>query len=566
VLRAPDARLAPPRLFSVSSAMEGPPPPARAPLGRPTVLTDLPGDVLAYILSFIPFEEWRYTGGHDRIVASRFAAAAACTALAAAARPPSAAWTDVAIPSRFFADPARSPMPLRGSSAAERNALRDAMSRAAPSVRRLGLIRGDVYFQKLSDWVPALMVAMAAPAAPFLEELKLQVPREVRPSTFEPIVAAATRLTRLQINHFCFEGPPLMISAGCAAILAFRRAVDLDRHGPSPNFFDGLLALLRSLSATVTPGVGVEPPVLVRLEPLWLKPRPSLEQAVCVHELTSVFGRHLTRLAVWGGTPSVYGQRRDPEAHAEAQTAVAPLLENRALPALRELFIYWKWSFDDVPLDLAAVHAPPPGLTFLFMRVRAETDVLLSPAVRAGLASLAVAFDAGRAVDPPVCLRGAGGSFGRLTRLVYGSPLIGLATIDLAPWGRPEFSVPTLVEMEAIGCGFTLNELGRRDRGSWCEGFLASLPRLARLVLRAGVDSGPFWASADGSTEAAAVEDMVTTRLPRAAREAGRRLDVAMHRMREFSDRDALWARFGTGRFLHDFDGFQLALEARPPG
>jgi hypothetical protein len=212
--------------------MEGPPPPARAPLGRPNVLTDLPGDVLAYILSFIPFEEWRYTGGHDRIVASRFAAAAACTALAAAARPPSAAWTDVAISSRIFADPEGSPMPLRGSSAAERNALRDAISRAAPSVRRLGLIRGDVYFQK-SDWVPALMVAMAAPAAPFLEELELQVPREVRPSTFEPIVAAATRLTRLQINHFCFEGPPLMIAVGGAAILAFRNDVRTYGYGPS---------------------------------------------------------------------------------------------------------------------------------------------------------------------------------------------------------------------------------------------------------------------------------------------------------------------------------------------
>jgi hypothetical protein len=533
--------------------MDGPPP-ARAPLGRPTLLTDLPGDVLAYILSFIPFEEEEGRIGDRVVLGSRFVAAAACTALAAAARPPSAAWTGVAIPPRFFAGSERSPMNLSGSSAAERNALRDAMARAAPSVRRLGL--GDIY-SRTYDCVPALMAAMAAPAAPFLEELELGVGDSSLVSTFEPTIAAATRLTRLQINKFRFEGPPPMISASRAAILAFRKDVRFAVYGPSANYFDALLALLRSLTAAAIPGVGVEPPVVVRLEPLVLGLRR--EQAAFVLELTSVFGRHLTRLDVRCGTFLARQDRRDP------QTAVALLLENRALPALRELVIDWRWSYDGVPLDLAGVHAPPPGLTFLSVRVGASTDVLLSPAIRAGLASLAVAGETYRVVDPPQCLRGAGGSFGRLTRLVYGWPVSDCA-INLAPWGSPEFSVPTLVEMEAIGDGFMLNALDRRDRRSWCEGFLAALPRLARLVLRADARTGPFRAATDGPMDAAAVQNMITARLPRVARESGRRLDVAVHRAVQAAGGSAAhWARFGA-RILQYLDGFELALEAPPRG
>jgi hypothetical protein len=534
-------------------AMEGPPP-ARAPLGRPTLLTDLPGDVLAYILSFIPFEERGYTGGGGYgIVASRFVAAAACTALAAAARPPSAAWTDVAIPGRLTADSSS----LQAASVAAQNALRDAMARAAPSVRHLSIRCPNLPVSQ------AIIVAMAAPAAPFLEELKLDIRNEHIFSLVDPILAAATRLTRLEIKKFCFEGPPPMITAGRAAIRAFRNDVRIDANGPSANYFDSLLALLRSLSATVAPGVGVEPLVLMRLDGLWSIPWLRREQAGFVRELTSVFGRHLTRLAVWGGMKAEdRGQLRDPETPAEAGTAVARLLENRALHALRELVIHWLWFFDP-RLDLAAVHAPPPGLTFLPMNVRDAADVLLSPAIRAGLASLAIPCLA-NFIGPLLCLRGAGGSFGRLTRLVYGtSVVLGLEdgiNINLAPWGRPEFSDPTLVEMEAIGGRVTLNELGWRDRGSWCEGFLASLPRLARLVLRAYAYDGPFRDSENGLMKAAAVEDVVTTRLPRAARESGRRLDVAVHQA--VGD---LEARYGLCVVSHRWNGLDLAFEARPP-
>jgi hypothetical protein len=531
--------------------MEGPPP-ARAPLGRPTVLTDLPGDVLAYILSFIPFEEWSPTG--DRVVASRFVATAACTALAAAARPPSGAWTDLVIPGRFFVESEHLSAKYWHASVVAQNALRDAMARAAPSVRRLSTRT----FSDLTS--PALMVPMVTPAAPFLEELKLDTGNDRIFSWVDPILAAATRLTRLDINKWRLEGPPPMIAAGRAAILAFRRDVALHQHGPSANFFDGLLALLRSLSATAIPGVGMEPPVLVRLEPLCFTLQLRREQAAFVRELTSVFGRHLTRLTVRTRRREDRDERLQPETPAEARTAVAPLLENRALPALRELVIDWEWS--SVPLDLAAVRAPPTGLTFLSVYTGVVADVLLSPAIRAGLASLAVQCWTD-SMDPPLCLRGAGGSFGRLTRLVYGSRISGFGVINLAPWGMSEFSLPTLVEMEAIGHGFTLNELSRWDRGSWCEGFLAALPRLARLVLRADAHPRPFRASADRLTKAAAVRNMITARLPQAAREAGCRLDVAVHRG---SSSFARVARFGWSNLMIFFNIFELALQARPPG
>jgi PAS domain-containing protein len=413
--------------------------------------------------------------------------------------------------------------------------------------------------------VPALVVAMAAPAAPFLEELKLDIPTKRIFSWADPILAAATRLTCLEINWFRFEGPPPMIVAGRAAILAFRNGLRIEAAFPSADYFDALLALLRSLSAAATPGVGVEPPVLVRLEPLWLTPRMHLEQAAYVHELTSVFGRHLTRLAVRAVTPQDRDELRDPETHAEARAAVARLLENRALPALRELVIDWRWSAFGVPLDLAAVHAPPPGLTFLSVRIGYGTDILLSPAIRAGLASLALQCPA-NFFEPPQCLRGAGGSFGRLTRLVYGSSDAGDGIINLAPWGQPEFSVPTLVEMDVVGPCFTLNELGRWDGGSWCEGFLAALPRLARLVLWAINETRPFRALADGSTDAAAVQNIqntITARLPQAARASGRRLDVAVHQ--EVDDYAARMARFGWRVKTHLLYSFQLAFEARPP-
>jgi hypothetical protein len=214
-----------------------------------------------------------------------------------------------------------------------------------------------------------------------------------------------------------------------------------------------------------------------------------------------------------------------------------------------------------VPLDLAGVRAPPPGLTFLSVWVGAGADVLLSPAIRAGLASLAVQALADSS-DPPRCLRGAGGSFGRLTRLVYGWPTTTVsAIINLGPWGRPEFSVPTLIEMEAIVYAFTLEGW---DRGSWCEGFLAALPRLARLVLQSDPRLCPFQASADGSTDAAAVQNMITARLPQAARESGRRLDVAVHQA--VGTYAAHMARFGWRILSSMTNDFDLALEARPPG
>jgi hypothetical protein len=100
--------------------------------------------------------------------------------------------------------------------------------------------------------------------------------------------------------------------------------------------------------------------------------------------------------------------------------------------------------------------------------------------------------------------------------------------INLAEWGRPAFSIPTLVVLEAFGYAFTFDDGGEGwARQEWHERFLATLPRLERLVLFA---QGPeaFCESNDESMTAASVRTMLTERLPRAAEEAGRRLDVVV--------------------------------------
>jgi hypothetical protein len=77
---------------------------------------------------------------------------------------------------------------------AAQNALCDAMARAAPSVRRLSALCPSHPVNS------AFTAAMAAPAAPFLEELEVYSLYDRNLSWVDPILAAATRLTRLDIN------------------------------------------------------------------------------------------------------------------------------------------------------------------------------------------------------------------------------------------------------------------------------------------------------------------------------------------------------------------------------
>jgi hypothetical protein len=516
--------------------MEGPPP-ARAPLGRPTVLTDLPADVLPYILSFIPFEEWE--SWHGRVVVSCFAAAAACTALAAEARPPSAAWTDVAIPERFFVNYSYT----RRASPAAQHALRDAMARAAPSVRRLSLASGD-YLPNTNANVPALMAAMAAPAAPFLKELDVGVRNNTHLSMFEPILAAATRLTRLKITNYCFVGPPPMIAAGCAAILAFRHNDAFNSIRPLASCFNDALELFRDVSAAL-PGVAVEPPVAARLEPNWLRSnfdhlgRSRLDALAEFERAFTRFGHNLTRLVIGNWTSLDLNPSIDFRACTDVGTALVGLLHGGALPALCELVIDWECSHFHNPLDLAGVHAPPPGLTFLSVRVYANAGILLSPAIRAGLASLAVERLLGD-FTPPQCLRGAGASFGRLTRLVYGT--LGPTTVNLACWCWPDFSLPTLVELEAAGANFAVEAW---DRRTFCTSFLAELPSLTLWAAGRDRNLPPFAASIHMGKNPAAVRAIVTAGLPRAALDAGRHLAVLVHHVGVPGRLDALRSRFG---------------------
>lgn len=117
----------------------------------------------------------------------------------------------------------------------------------------------------------------------------------------------------------------------------------------------------------------------------------------------------------------------------------------------------------------------------------------------------------------------------------------------MAPWGAPEgiFSIPSLEILEIVAPVFTLD--GRWDASTWRANFLAALPRLARLVLRAHSYEDAFTDSTDGRTPAAVAEALVTVRLPRAAVEAGRRLAVVLDHASDAGRLRGLWARFGWG-------------------
>jgi hypothetical protein len=362
----------------------------------------------------------------------------------------------------------------------------------------------------------------------------------------EPVLAAATRLTRLEVYDLCFEGPPPMIAAGRTAILAFQADDPFLSSRRLASGFDGALALLRAASAAL-PGVAAEPPVAAHLELKWLSNFKhigwqGLDAPGELSRAFAGFGQNLTRLAVGNWNTNLYFPTRDCAKVAEVANAVAGLLRDGVVPALRELLIDWNVS-------LADVHAPPAGLTFLFADVERNNDVLLSPAVRAGLACLAVDCDEEGDPGPPRCLRGAGASFGRLTRLVYGT--LYATTINLTWWCRPDFSLPTLVELEAVGANFAAEGW---DRRTFCASFLAGLPSLARLTLWAtgGVlgrgrvlNLPPFAASIHMGKSPAAVRAIVTAGLPRAALDAGRHLAVVVHHVRDRGRVRALASRFG---------------------
>jgi hypothetical protein len=259
------------------------PPRAQARPGEPTLLTDLPIDVLSHILSFIPCEDtfvydgesYGGAGGrHPFFALAPFIPALASRALAQAVRPPCAVWTDLDLPLRLTI----------GETAAARQAMVvEALARAAPSVRRLRVTAAGAWAgPEAAVATVEVTTALTAPLMPFLHELDVRVaPKVDYPYAREPgplqgatrlcsLLQGATRLKSLRLPpDQAFEGPAPMLAAASAAIFDFHALRDEDRS------YREVLGLHHALVGGVGPGRAGRVIVPVRLDglhlPAWLR-------------------------------------------------------------------------------------------------------------------------------------------------------------------------------------------------------------------------------------------------------------------------------------------------------
>jgi hypothetical protein len=529
------------------------PPPRLAPRG-PTLLTDLPEEVLAYILSLIP-------GLRDRFGRPP----QACRALAAAARPPLEAWAAVEVPVGFL--PTSADLGEWGDH--PRRALVRAVRAAAPSVRALAVhVR---WRARLHWWRPptvsfvdaAVVAELTEPAAPHLHSLDLVTRPPLAESGrafftrpvdlasagvsednaapfsvawLEPTLARAARLAHLCVGDLTVEAPPPAISAARAAIIAAANRPPGARAGGVKRSVAEALELHRGLAAGLdragtTAGLaGPTTIALTGLAPL----RLGVGDRLAAAQFAAEAGAHLTRLGlVVDARPNDLPSDQDLEAVTDALISLVS-----HAPRLRALGI----DSTCPQIDLMRVASPPTGLTSLVVGtprrhvVGTGAPVLLQPAIQAGLECLAVPAsypEPGGFAHLPACLRGAGSAFARLTRLVYSlawiDPVkVNYGTTNLGPWGRPEFALPTLVTLEVRGSFFTLD--APAVRGDWARTVAtATLPRLRRLVLWAPCGGISPFRSCPGMTYIA-VERTIVRQLPARAAEAGRRLVVRIAR------------------------------------
>lgn len=263
---------------------------------------------------------------------------------------------------------------------------------------------------------------------------------------------------------------------------------------------------------------------LVRLEGLNLERLTGDRQVPFMRDFSEDMGRHLTQLAVHVGggacftTPCEWSNQANAAAKCMAASLVA------CLPELRELVLVVGWPAG-ITEDLRGLINPPRGLTSLVAQTHGSLhtpDLLLSPALMAGLVSLTVS---NLSPCPPLCLRGTGGSYARLTRLAYGRRD---QIIDWGAWCSADYCIPTLVEMKAIGKGFTMTGVQGRV---WAEAVASTtLPRLSRLVLCVqlpGSRAAAFYSTPDCS--AADLELTLRDGLPTACTAVGRRIVVSVH-------------------------------------
>jgi hypothetical protein len=398
--------------------------PAHPPVPQKLTLASLPNDVLALILSFLP-------------QADRFRAATSCRDLAAAARPPSAAWADIALTGAHLRDPA-----AYGS-------LATSLGRAVTSMRRL-----DVEATAASYVLP--LVAVVAAAAPHLESLALRGDVGTHlPGLMVGVqraLATATRLTHLALGASTHVyAPPGGLPGGAwaaAAKPAFLRAAHGDPWG------------IRLSSVT-----------------------PDLEAAAPVARLSKlggmVFEDREGPIEPWRDAMSAFAAAaRHSLTHLTIDVPAAalprlPRLLNQ-LPSLSELSLY------DATPGWHEVHLSVTdsiqSLTRLAILGRIES-VRLSDALAARVRDLAL--NNLRSPDPPGFIRGD--RFAHLTRLTYYHNVDG-SPANLGLWSDVgTVCIPTLVELEVTALSFTLDG---RNGEMWAAALAGtSLSRLSAFLI-----------------------------------------------------------------------------------
>jgi hypothetical protein len=200
---------------------------ARPPVDPPLRLTDLPNDVLALILSFIP-------------QADRFRVASLSRDLATAARPPSAAWTEITLAG------------VNVRNTAKFQSLMSNFGRALATIRRLEL-------KPSAETHVSRMVGTLAVAAPHLETLTLDCGSRGASllAGAQHALTSASRLTHLSLVGKAQVFAP----GGCLPGRAWAAAA-------APAFMDGRAALgpVTAVAAAAAPTAQLTRAWWVRLE------------------------------------------------------------------------------------------------------------------------------------------------------------------------------------------------------------------------------------------------------------------------------------------------------------
>jgi hypothetical protein len=477
--------------------------PPRAERSAPATFDDLPDDVLPHILALLPQED-------------RFRAALACRALARAARPPSAAWTDIEIGGEALRDT-------------------DGFAPFLSNLRAAGhfVKKLEVRVDNGELVEPAGKV-LTAVAAPHLESL-LVTGKEARDvDVIRSVLASASRLTHFKLDYFSIFAPCGLPATVWTAVLD-----SLLRH-------EGGMRKVATVATAVAPAAVLSEVCLLGLVAELRVGGPTDK----VDAFVAVAQAGLTRLTTG-------------PVDAEKLPILVGLV-NR-LPRLVELEID-TLSFSGT-VDLTALSAP--SLERLNLKSVGRPAFDFPDAVAARLNTLSLRYEDACGGPPPRLLLHAGARFTRLTRLEYGMASSMGSVAHLGPWSNAAlYKIETLVHLTAVGDAFTLDG---QDGRAWAAGVVhETLPRLAklRLISRDGGEGVSFACRARrvnvnmlwirnlcptcGAVGVCAggeeVRAALFEALPAAAAEGGRQLRVVLEPL----------AHSGT-------ESFHMRFEAAPP-